>query len=71
MDMSEREEDARQAGLAAIVVLQVSLKTVQFRLHQLAAEVAEIQGYIGESQLNAAEVRELLEKRQGGDAHGG
>jgi len=68
--MSELEAEARSAGIAAIVVLQVNLKTLQSRLHQLAAELAEVQGYVGEAQLEAAELRQLLEKRQGGDGHG-
>jgi hypothetical protein len=68
--MSELEAEARSAGIAAIVVLQVNLKTLQSRLHQLAAELAEVQGYVGEAQLEAAELRQLLERRQGGDGHG-
>jgi hypothetical protein len=67
--MSELEAEARSAGIAAIVVLQVNLKTLQSRLHQLAAELAEVQGYVGEAQLEAAELRQLLDKRQGGDGH--
>jgi hypothetical protein len=69
--MSELDTDARRTGIAAIVVLQVNLKTLQSRLHQLAAELAEVQGYVGEAQLDAAELRQLLEKRQGGDGHEG
>ena len=69
--MSELEAEARSAGIAAIVALQVNLKGLQCRLHQLAAELAEVQGYVGETQLDAAELRQLLEKRQGGDGHGG
>jgi len=68
--MSELEVEARSAGIAATVVLQVNLKTLQSRLHQLAAELAEVQGYVGEAQLEAAELRQLLERRQGGDGHG-
>jgi prefoldin subunit 5 len=68
--MSELDTEARSAGNAAIVVLQVNLKTLQSRLHQLAAELAEVQGYVGEAQLEAAELRQLLERRQGGDSHG-
>ena len=68
--MSELEAEARSAGIAATVVLQVNLKTLQSRLHQLAAELAEVQGYVGEAQLEAAELRQLLERRQGGDGHG-
>jgi len=69
--MSELDTEARRTGIAAIVVLQVNLKTLQSRLHQLAAELAEVQGYVGEAQLEAAELRQLLEKRQGGDGHEG
>jgi hypothetical protein len=68
--MSELDTEARRTGIAAIVVLQVNLKTLQSRLHQFAAELAEVQGYVGEAQLEAAELRQLLEKRQGGDNHG-
>ena len=68
--MSELDTEARSAGIAATVVLQVNLKTLQSRLHQLAAELAEVQGYVGEAQLEAAELRQLLERRQGGDGHG-
>ena len=67
--MSELDTEARSAGIAAIVVLQVNLKTLQSRLHQLAAELAEVQGYVGEAQLEAAELRQLLDKRQGGGGH--
>jgi len=69
--MSELDTEARRTGIAAIVVLLVNLKTLQSRLHQLAAELAEVQGYVGEAQLEAAELRQLLEKRQGGDGHEG
>jgi hypothetical protein len=69
--MSELDTEARSAGIAAIVVLQVNLKTLQSRLHQLAAEMAEVQGYVGEAQLEASGLRQLLEKRQGGDNHEG
>ena len=69
--MSELDTEARRTGIAAIVVLQVNLKTLQSRLHQLAAEMAEVQGYVGESQLEVVGLRQLLEKRQGGDGHGG
>ena len=41
--MSELDTEARRTGIAAIVVLQVNLKTLQSRLHQLAAELAEVQ----------------------------
>ena len=68
--MSELDTEARSAGIAATVVLQVNLKTLQCRLQQLAAELAEVQGYVGEAQLEAAELRQLLERRQGGDSHG-
>jgi len=67
--MSELDIEARRKGIAAIVVLQVNLKTIQSRLHQLVAELAEVQGYVGEAQLDAAELRQLLEKMQGGDSH--
>jgi hypothetical protein len=69
--MSELDTEACSAGIAAIVVLQVNLKTRQSRLHQFAAEMAEVQGYVGEAQLEAVGLRQLLEKRQGGDGHGG
>ena len=68
--MSELDTEARSAGIAATVVLQVNLKALQSRLHHLVAELAEVQGYVGEAQLEAAELRQLLEKRQGGDGHG-
>ena len=67
--MSELDTDARRTGIAAVVVLQVNLKTLQCRLHQLAAELAEVQGYVGEAQIDAAELRQILEKLQGGDCH--
>jgi hypothetical protein len=69
--MSELDTDARRTGIAAIVVLQVNLKTLQSRLHQMAAELAEVQGYVGEAQIDAAELRQLLEKPRGGDSHEG
>ena len=69
--MSELDTEARRTGTAEIVLLQVNLKTLQSRLLHLAAELAEVQGYVGEAQLEAAELRQLLEKRQGGDGHGG
>jgi len=33
--------------------------------------LAGVQGYVGEAQLEAAELRQLLDKRQGGDGPGG
>ena len=69
--MSELDTEARGTGIAALFVLQVNLKTLQSRLHQLAAEMAEVQGYVGESQLEVVGLRQLLERRQGGDNHGG
>ena len=45
--MSELDTEARRTGIAAIVVLQVNLKTLQSRLHQFAAEMAEVQGMLG------------------------
>ena len=68
--MSELDTEARRTGIAAIVVLQVNLKTLQSRLQQLAAEMAEVQGYVGEAQLEVVGLRQLLERRQGGDGHG-
>ena len=68
--MSELETEARSAGIAATVVLQVNLATLQARLHHLAAELAGVQGYVWEVRLEAAELRQLLERRQGGDIHG-
>jgi hypothetical protein len=69
--MSELDTEARGTGIAALFVLQVNLKTLQSRLHQLAAEMAEVQGYVGESQLEVVGLRQFLEKKQGGDSHGG
>ena len=69
--MSELDVEARRTGTAEIVLLQVNLKTLQSRRLHLAAELAEVQGYVGEALLEASELRLFLKARQGGDGHEG
>ena len=69
--MTELDADARKPGSAAVAALQNALEDAEFRARRFAQELREIQGHLGQAQLEASELRQALSTLEGGDCHEG
>ena len=69
--MTELDADARQSGNAALAALRNALESAEFRVRRFTQELIELQGHLGQAQLEASELRQALSTLEGGDCHEG